>query len=251
MPQLDSPIVTPQPVSSPRSVPRTRFHRSDGRSCRPRSAEGPRLLLDRPRRLRNGQHHRQRHPHSPLRPHQTRHRRGNRHRATHRTTRRSPLGRRPRPCTHHRTPHAHPGHRAHHPHRARRLPTLVHRPTRTRHLSRSAHERVVALSDHRGGDHDRSDHLTARLRPLRTPTTPRAARRGLSRPKHARRRDSRLVTNVLIRHFTDGRSPTQIAREINLSRSAISRIIGHATELLPAEPRAHIHREHAVSARPN
>ncbi|MGW3542651.1 DUF2637 domain-containing protein [Nocardia niigatensis] len=37
----------------------------------------------------------------------------------------------------------------------------------------------------------------------------------------ARRRDSRLVTNVLIRHFTDGRSPTQIAREINLSRSAI------------------------------
>ncbi|HEX2972148.1 MAG TPA: hypothetical protein VHP11_07435, partial [Tepidisphaeraceae bacterium] len=67
----------------------------------------------------------------------------------------------------------------------------------------------------------------------------------------ARRRDSRLVTNVLIRHFTDGRSPTQIAREINLSRSAISRIIGHATELLPAEPRAHIHREHAIPTRPH
>ncbi|WP_196054794.1 DUF2637 domain-containing protein [Nocardia aurantiaca] len=67
----------------------------------------------------------------------------------------------------------------------------------------------------------------------------------------AHRRDSRLVANVLIRHFTDGRTPTQIAREINLSRSAISRIIGHATELLPAESRAHIHRKQAIPARPH
>ncbi|MFF0613205.1 hypothetical protein ACFYUD_31515 [Nocardia tengchongensis] len=67
----------------------------------------------------------------------------------------------------------------------------------------------------------------------------------------ARRRDSTLVTNVLIRHFTDGHTPTQIAREINLSRSAISRIIGHATELLPVEPRAHIHTEQAIPARPH
>ncbi|MGV9663790.1 DUF2637 domain-containing protein [Nocardia niigatensis] len=62
----------------------------------------------------------------------------------------------------------------------------------------------------------------------------------------ARRRDSTLVTNVLIRHFTDGRTPTQIAHEINLSRSAISRIIGHATELLPREPRAHLHNKQTV-----
>ncbi|MQY23055.1 DUF2637 domain-containing protein [Nocardia macrotermitis] len=51
-------------------------------------------------------------------------------------------------------------------------------------------------------------------------------------PSH--RRDPAEVTTILTRHYNDGRTPTQISRELNRSRSTVSRIISHATEFVPA-----------------
>ncbi|VFA98035.1 DUF2637 domain-containing protein [Nocardia cyriacigeorgica] len=44
----------------------------------------------------------------------------------------------------------------------------------------------------------------------------------------ARRRDPRVVAHALKRHHNDGWSPTQIASELNKSRSTISRILSDA-----------------------
>ncbi|MET8426857.1 hypothetical protein [Nocardia sp. NPDC004860] len=65
------------------------------------------------------------------------------------------------------------------------------------------------------------------------------------------RRDSTRIANVLVRNFADGRTLTPIAREINPSRSAVSRIIGNENDLLKKEPRAHLCERQAISAQPN
>lgn len=49
----------------------------------------------------------------------------------------------------------------------------------------------------------------------------------------AHRRDPAEVATILTRHYDDGWTPTQISRELNRSRSTISRIISHATEFAP------------------
>ncbi|MFI1919287.1 DUF2637 domain-containing protein [Nocardia sp. NPDC020380] len=48
----------------------------------------------------------------------------------------------------------------------------------------------------------------------------------------ARRRDPAVVAQVLTRHHDDGRNPSQIAREMNRSRSSVSRIISQSRQLL-------------------
>lgn len=48
----------------------------------------------------------------------------------------------------------------------------------------------------------------------------------------ARRRDPAVVAQVLARHHDDGWNPSQIAREMNRSRSSVSRIISQSRDLL-------------------
>ncbi|WP_225732708.1 helix-turn-helix domain-containing protein, partial [Nocardia sp. JCM 34519] len=50
----------------------------------------------------------------------------------------------------------------------------------------------------------------------------------------ARRRDPAEVATILARHYEDGWTPTQISREINRSRSTVSRIISHAAHFAAA-----------------
>jgi hypothetical protein len=58
----------------------------------------------------------------------------------------------------------------------------------------------------------------------------------------SRRRDPDVVAAILTRHYEDGRTPTQMAREVNRSRSAVGRIISRAAQVHPRDFGVHAPR---------
>lgn len=122
------------------------------------------------------------------------------------------------------------------------LLAIAHTPTDTRAHAASAIPESAAAAAPRdrstaGPAHDAHEHECALE--VRTPTQPSPTGESWTQVAElicagdpARRRDPAVVAQVLTRHHDDGWNPSQIAREMNRSRSSVSRVISQARDLL-------------------
>ncbi|WP_405132912.1 DUF2637 domain-containing protein [Nocardia sp. NBC_01388] len=123
------------------------------------------------------------------------------------------------------------------------LLALAHTPASRAHAVHSPHSAHGDSVKSDACDHLSSETAASAPSDVRTPDEPDitgtdpwtrvAAKVCANDPAH--RRDPVLVARILAAHHNDGRNPSQIAHELNRSRSSVSRILTQARKHIPSD----------------